>query len=170
MLEAAHQYSSEASQQYARCWLNRKSAGRWYVLPAQRSLHPVLSCCLCTARRLLFLALVPLLLKRSKVVRARRGQLIASRSDVLFLHCLWHLLFLALLPACDIPKVIMSLDCSAYAAEPLSTAGVPEAAHQYSSEAGLLSLRSGALEHGRAGGSSSVQFGSLPAVRTLLVK
>ena len=104
------------------------------------------------------------------MVPARRGQVIASRSDVLFLHCLWHLLFLALLPACDIPKVIMSLDCSAYAAEPLSTAGVPEAAHQYSSEAGLLSLRSGALEHGRAGGSSSVQFGSLPAVRTLLVK
>ena len=27
-----------------------KSAGRWYVLAAQRSLHPVLSCCLCTAR------------------------------------------------------------------------------------------------------------------------
>ena len=27
-----------------------KNAGRWYMLMAQRSLHPVLSCYLCTAR------------------------------------------------------------------------------------------------------------------------
>ena len=28
----------------------KQNAGRWYMLTAQRSLHPVLSCCLCTAR------------------------------------------------------------------------------------------------------------------------
>ena len=70
--------------------------------------------------------------KRKEVVHARRTEVIASRSELLSLHCPRHLLFLALLPACDGSQVIMRQDCSAYAAEPLRTAGLQEAAHQYS--------------------------------------
>ena len=70
--------------------------------------------------------------KRREVVRARHAGVIASRSELLSLHCPRHLLFLALLPACDNSQVIMRQDCSAYAAEPLRTAGLLEAAHQYS--------------------------------------
>ena len=66
------------------------------------------------------------------VVRARHTEVIASRSELWSLHCPRHLLFLALLPACDGSQVIMRQDCSAYAAEPLRTAGLLEAAHQYS--------------------------------------
>ncbi len=39
--------------------------------------------------------------KRREVVRARHAEVIASRSELLSLHCPRHLLFLALLPACD---------------------------------------------------------------------
>ena len=70
--------------------------------------------------------------KRRVVVRARHTEVIASRSELWSLHCPRHLLFLALLPACDGSQVIMRQDCSAYAAEPLRTAGLLEAAHQYS--------------------------------------
>ena len=70
--------------------------------------------------------------KRGVVVRARHTEVTASRSELLSLHCPRHLLFLALLPACDGSQVIMRQDCSAYAAEPLRTAGLLEAAHQYS--------------------------------------
>ena len=77
-------------------------------------------------------ARISFLTKRGEVVRARRTEVIASRSELLSLHCPRHLLFLALLPACDGSQVIMRQDCSAYAAEPLRTAGLLEAAHQYS--------------------------------------
>ena len=70
--------------------------------------------------------------KRREVVHAHRTGVFASRSELLSLHCPRHLLFLALLPACDGSQVIMRQDCSAYAAEPLRTAGLLEAAHQYS--------------------------------------
>ena len=70
--------------------------------------------------------------KRREVVRARRTEVIASRSELLSLHCPRHPLLLALLPACAVSQVIMRQDCSAYAAEPLRTAGLLEAAHQYS--------------------------------------
>ena len=70
--------------------------------------------------------------KRREVVRARHAEVIASRSELLSLHCPRHLLFLALLPACDSSQVIMRQDCSAYAEEPLRTVGLLEAAHQYS--------------------------------------
>jgi hypothetical protein len=70
--------------------------------------------------------------KRREVVRAHRTGVIASRSELLSLHCPRHLLLLALLPACAGSQVIMRQDCSAYAAEPLRTAGLLEAAHQYS--------------------------------------
>ena len=66
------------------------------------------------------------------VAATHRAEVIASRSELLSLHCPRHLLFLALLPACDGSQVIMRQDCSAYAAEPLRTAGLLEAAHQYS--------------------------------------
>ena len=70
--------------------------------------------------------------KRREVVRARRTEVIASRSELLSLHCPRHLLLLALLPACAVSQVIMRQDCSAYAEEPLRTVGLLEAAHQYS--------------------------------------
>ena len=70
--------------------------------------------------------------KRREVVRARRTEVIASRSELLSLHCPRHLLLLALLPACAGSQVIMRQDCSAYAEEPLRTVGLLEAAHQYS--------------------------------------
>ena len=41
---------------------------------------------------------------------------------------------LALLPACADPQVITRQDCSAYAAEPLRTAGLLEAAPRYNTE------------------------------------
>ena len=63
---------------------------------------------------------------------ARRTEVIASRSELLSLHCPRHLLLLALLPACAGSQVIMRQDCSAYAEEPLRTVGLLEAAHQYS--------------------------------------
>ena len=64
--------------------------------------------------------------KRREVVRARHAEVIASRSELLSLHCPRHLLFLALLPACDSSQVIMRQDCSAYVAEPLRTVGLLE--------------------------------------------
>jgi len=70
--------------------------------------------------------------KRREVVHARRTEVIASRSELLSLHCPRHPLLRALLPACADPQVITRQDCSAYAAEPLRTAGLLEAAHQYS--------------------------------------
>ena len=47
LARAAHQYSLQGGKAI---WATKRSAGRWYVLATQRSLHPVLSCCLCTAR------------------------------------------------------------------------------------------------------------------------
>ena len=108
------------------------NAGWWYVLATQSSLHPVLSCGLCTARRVLAQRNTTSCNKRGVVVRARHTEVTASRSELWSLHCPRHLLFLALLPACDGSQVIMRQDCSAYAAEPLRTAGLLEAAHQYS--------------------------------------
>jgi len=70
--------------------------------------------------------------KRREVVHARRTEVIASRSELLSLHCPRHPLLRALFPACADPQVITRQDCSAYAAEPLRTAGLLEAAHQYS--------------------------------------
>ena len=70
--------------------------------------------------------------KRREVVHARRTEVIASRSELLSLHCPRHPLLRALSPACAYPQVITRQDCSAYAAEPLRTAGLLEAAHQYS--------------------------------------
>ena len=55
-----------------------------------------------------------------------------SRSQLLSLHCPRHPLLRALLPACADSQVIMRQDCSAYAAEPLRTAGLLETANQYS--------------------------------------
>ena len=66
------------------------------------------------------------------VAPTRRAEVIASRSELLSLHCPRHLLLLALLPACAVSQVIMRQDCSAYAKEPLRTVGLLEAAHQYS--------------------------------------
>ena len=66
------------------------------------------------------------------MVHARHTEVIASRSELLSLHCPRHLLFLALLPALGGSQVITRQDCSAYAEEPLRTAGLLEAAHQYS--------------------------------------
>ena len=68
----------------------------------------------------------------SAVVHAHHTEVIASRSELLSLHCPRHLLLLALLPACAGSQVIMRQDCSAYAEEPLRTVGLLEAAHQYS--------------------------------------
>ena len=70
--------------------------------------------------------------KRREVGHARHPEVIASRSELLSLHCLRQPLLLALLPACAGSQFIMRQDCSAYAAEPLRTAGLLEAAHQYS--------------------------------------
>jgi hypothetical protein len=115
------------------------------MLATQRSLHPVLSCCLCTARgtRFCLLCCQPWLgqsisqlhlikQKRREVAHARHTEVIASCSELLSLHCPRHPLLLALLPALAGAQVIMRQDCSAYAAEPLRTAGLLEAAHQYS--------------------------------------
>ena len=66
------------------------------------------------------------------MVHAHDTEVIASRSELLSLHCPRHLLLLALLPACAGSQVIMRQDCSAYAEEPLRTVGLLEAAHQYS--------------------------------------
>ena len=66
------------------------------------------------------------------MVHAHDTEVIASRSELLSLHCPRHLLLLALLPACAGSRVIMRQDCSAYAKEPLRTVGLLEAAHQYS--------------------------------------
>ena len=49
--------------------------------------------------------------KRREVVRARHVEVIASRSELLSLHCPQHLLFLALLPACDSPATVCRLSC-----------------------------------------------------------
>jgi len=70
--------------------------------------------------------------KRREVGHARHPEVIASRSELLSLHCPRQPLLLALLPACAGSQFIMRQDCSAYAAEPLRTAGLLEAAHQYS--------------------------------------
>ena len=66
------------------------------------------------------------------MVHAHDAEVIASRSELLSLHCPRHPLLLALLPACAGSQVIMRQDCSAYAEEPLRTVGLLEAAHQYS--------------------------------------
>ena len=81
--------------------------------------------------------------KRREVVHAHRTEVIASRSELLSLHCPRHPLLLALLPACAGSQVIMRQDCSAYAEEPLRTVGLLEAAHQYS----LQDLCGPALPH-----------------------
>ena len=68
LLEAAHQYSL----QYAKAMrAGRQSAGRWYVLATQGSLHPVLSCCLCTARGTSFFLLCyqPVTIRRLSCAR-----------------------------------------------------------------------------------------------------
>ena len=70
--------------------------------------------------------------KCREVEHAHHTEVIASCSELLSLHCPRHPLLLALLPACAGSQVIMRQDCSAYAAEPLHTAGLLEAAHQYS--------------------------------------
>ena len=70
--------------------------------------------------------------KCREVVHAHHTEVIASRSELLSLHCPRHPLLLALLPACAGSQVIMRQDCSAYAEEPLRTVGLLEAAHQYS--------------------------------------
>ena len=73
-----------------------------------------------------------LLKKRWEVELAHCTEVIASRSELLSLHCPRHLLLLALLPACADSQVIMRQETSAYAEEPLRTVGLLEAAHQYS--------------------------------------
>ena len=70
--------------------------------------------------------------KRREVVHARRTEVIASRSELLSLHCPRHPLLRALLPACADSQVIMRQETSAYAEEPFRTVGLLEAAHQYS--------------------------------------
>ena len=70
--------------------------------------------------------------ERREVVHAHHTEVIASRSELLSLHCPRHPLLLALLPACAGSRIIMRQDCSAYAEEPLRTVGLLEAAHQYS--------------------------------------
>ena len=66
------------------------------------------------------------------MVHAHDTEVIASRSELLSLHCPRLPLLRALLPACAGSQVIMRQDCSAYAEEPLRTVGLLEAAHQYS--------------------------------------
>ena len=66
------------------------------------------------------------------MVHAHDTEVIASRSELLSLHCPRLPLLRALLPACVGSQVIMRQDCSAYAEEPLRTVGLLEAAHQYS--------------------------------------
>ena len=70
--------------------------------------------------------------KCKEVEHAHHTEVIASCSELLSLHCPRHPLLLALLPALAGAQVIMRQDCPAYAAEPLRTAGLLEAAHQYS--------------------------------------
>ena len=70
--------------------------------------------------------------KCKEVVLAHRTEVIASRSELLSLHCPRHPLLHALLPACADPQVFTRQDCPAYAEEPLRTVGLLEAAHQYS--------------------------------------
>ena len=64
-------------------------------------------------------------------MHARHAEVTASRSELLSQHCRRHPLLRALLPACARAQVIMHQDFSAYAEEPLRTAGLLEAAHQY---------------------------------------
>ena len=66
------------------------------------------------------------------MVHAHDTEVIASRSELLSLHCPRHPLLRALLPACADPQVFTRQDCPAYAGEPLHTVGLLEAAHQYS--------------------------------------
>ena len=70
--------------------------------------------------------------KRKWVVLARHTEVIASRSELLSLHCPRHPLFHAQLPAWGVSQVIMRQETLAYAEEPLRTVGLQEAAHQYS--------------------------------------
>ena len=70
--------------------------------------------------------------ERWTVAPAHHTEVTASCSELLSLHCPRHPLFLALLPACDITRVIIRQETSAYAEEPLRTVGLLEAAHQYS--------------------------------------
>ena len=57
-------------------------------------------------------------------MHAHHTEVIASRSELLSLHCPRHLLLLALLPACADSQVIMRQETSAYAEEPLRTVGL----------------------------------------------
>ena len=66
-------------------------------------------------------------MKRREVVHAHRTEVIASRSELLSQHCRQHPLLRSLLPACAGAQVIMRQDFSAYAEEPLRTAGLLEA-------------------------------------------
>ena len=52
-----------------------KNAGRWHMLATQRSLHPVLSCCLCTARGTHFCLLCCQPRPIRRLSRARTAQL-----------------------------------------------------------------------------------------------
>ena len=70
--------------------------------------------------------------KRKWVVLARHTEVIASRSELLSLHCPRHPLFHAQLPAWGVSQVIMRQETSTYVEEPLRTVGLQEAAHQYS--------------------------------------
>ena len=63
---------------------------------------------------------------------ARHTEVIASRSELLSLHCPRHPLFHAQLPAWGVSQVIMRQETSTYVEEPLRTVGLQEAAHQYS--------------------------------------
>ena len=73
-------------------------------------------------------------------MHARHAEVTASRSELLSQHRRRHPLLRALLPACARAQVIMRQDFSAYAKEPLRTAGLLKAAHQY----GLQDVRGSA--------------------------
>ena len=70
--------------------------------------------------------------KRVELCELHTAEVIACHSGLLSPHCRQRLVLLALLPACADSQVIMRQDCSAYAAEPLRTAGLLETANQYS--------------------------------------
>ena len=70
--------------------------------------------------------------KCREVVHAHHTEVIASRSELLSLHCPRHPLFHAQLPAWGVSQVIMHQETLAYAEEPLCTVGLLEAAHHFS--------------------------------------
>ena len=62
--------------------------------------------------------------KRRMVTHAHHTEVIASCSELLSLHCLRPSLLGAVLPPSPSPGMIRRQDCSAYAEEPLRTAGL----------------------------------------------